>query len=309
MIGNQGSATLLSMNEKILPDPVPFTTGASVVLLIAGVGAGFTIATLFSLAQYGLQASGSDWKWISKLGLLVGTAIFILPTIFYARRRKKSLRRVLRLRPVSGTVLLSTFILSIGLVVMTDAVDKAISPAINAYLDRTIGTLSPELLSDHILEKMSAEFKIHDWWSGLLLILAAVGAAAFCEETLIRGVFQQALEKRMRSITAITLSSIVFATIHFNPWGGIQILLIAVVLGCVAWRTDSVVPSMLIHALNNGIVLLANNLDDSTTSWYGTPSSIAPPVLVIGLVFFIGGSAGLWRSTRANQEVLASSPQ
>lgn len=297
------------MNDISPSRDTPFSIGASTVLLIAGIGTGFTVAMIFSFVHYGLVAAGSGAHWLSKLGLLIGTALFIVPTLWYSRMQKKNLRIVVRWHGVSWTVIVMTLVLSIGMIVMTDVLDKLISPSINAFLDRTIGVLSPELLSENILERLSAEMKIHDVWGGLLLVLAAVGAAALCEETLIRGVFQQALENRMRAVFAIALSSLVFSMIHFNPWGGIQILVIAVVLGAVAWRTRSVIPTVIIHALNNGIVLVANNVDESGTMWYGTRTAIEPPVMVMGAIFFIVGAIGLWRVTRTDQDERASSPQ
>ncbi len=307
LTGIAPASTLAAMNDTTRE--TPFSPGAATVLLIAGVGAGFTVAMIFSFVHYGLAAAGSGISSLSKLGLLIGTTLFIVPTLLYSRMQKKNIQVVVRWKGVSWIVIATTIVLCIGLIVMTDALDKLISPSINAFLDRTIGVLSPELLSENILEKLSAEMKIHDWWSGLLLVLAAVGAAALCEETLIRGVFQQALESRMRAGVAIALSSVVFAMIHFNPWGGIQILMIAVVLGAVAWRTGSVIPTIVIHAMNNGIVLVSNNLDESVTAWYGSRASIEPPVLVAGAVLFIAGGIGLWHVTRNVQDVRASSPQ
>lgn len=271
----------------------PLGVGPSTLLLLVGVITGFIVAAIFGLAQMKVPV-----PWLSKLGLLIGTAVFVVPALLYARSQGRDLLSVFRIRRVSGTVLLASLILGVGMVIGTDALDKRMAPSINAYLDRTLGSISPDLKSDRILEQMKAQFTIGDWWSGILLVLAAVCAAAVCEETLIRGMFQQALEQRTKAAAAVAISSVVFAMIHFNPWGGIQILFIALVLGVVAWRSDSVLPTILIHAVNNGLVILMNNLPEDRLRWYGTEHSLEPGVLIVGSVLLIGGWMALWKATR-----------
>jgi membrane protease YdiL (CAAX protease family) len=196
-----------------------------------------------------------------------------------------------RFNRVSWLTVLSAVIFALGLVVVTDTIDRWIAPSINQFLDDTIGSLSPELRSERILEQIMLQLKFTNILSTTLLLFAAVVGAAYCEEMLIRGMFQRALENRFRAVWAILISSAVFALIHINPWGGIQIFIIAIALGVIAWKTNSIVPTIIVHGLNNFIVILFNNLSEEQLLWYGTKSEVHTHISVIGTGFFI---LGLW---------------
>lgn len=275
----------------------PFSVSTAVGVLVASVIFGYIVTMLFAVA--GILSSSMDTgkslgDTVMKLGLLIGTVCFVVPAYWFMRREKKSFKTLFRFNPVSAKTLIFTFILAIGLVVITDTIDRWIAPMINAYLDRTIGVLSPELMSDKILEKMKEEFKITGFLNGALLILAAVFAAGICEEMLIRGMFQGALEKKFSAVWAIVISSFVFSLIHINPWGGIQIFVIAIFLGLIAWKTGSIIPTIILHAVNNFLVILFNNMNPESLLWYGDDRHIEPGMIGVGVIFSVLGLAGLW---------------
>ncbi|MBL7995153.1 CPBP family intramembrane metalloprotease [bacterium] len=293
-------------------DTSPFLPATATGLLVASVIFGYVVTMLFALA--GIMSSSTDTgktvgDLILKIGLLVGTICFVVPAYWYTRRENKSIKAIFRFHPVSSRTILFSFVLALGLVVVTDTIDRWIAPMINSYLDSTIGALSPELMSDKILEKMKEEFKITGFMSGILLILAAVFAAGICEEMLIRGMFQGALEIKMNAVWAVVISSLVFSFIHINPWGGVQIFIIAVFLGVIVWRTGSIIPSMIMHAMNNFLVIVFNNLDPETLAWYGDEKHIEPAAIGFGILLSIIGSAGLWNSSKKalSQNIMGSS--
>lgn len=286
-----------NIQESIERDPTPFSLKASVILLIVGVGVGYMITSMFAAASFAVTYLAKlNWlgSFISKFGLLIGTLSFILPAFFYMKRQRKLFVPTFRMNAISANVLWSTLIFSVGLFVATDALDRIVAPVINGFLDRTIGALSPELMSDRILEKLMQEFKLNDWVTGTMLILAAVFAAGFAEEMLMRGMFQGALEKKYSAAAAIIISSLVFSMIHLNPWGGIQIFVIALFLGIVAWRTNSIVPTIIMHGMNNGLVVLFNNLEPETAAWYGDKTQIESNVLIVGLLLALVGLVGIF---------------
>ncbi len=284
-------------------DSTPFSLGASVVLLIFGVGFGYAVTTIFAVAGVAVGMAAGPLAFtdlITKAGLLAGTVSFIVPAWFYMHHVRKHAVLAFRIRPVSPGVIVFTLLLAVGVFILTDALDRWLAPSINGFLDRTIGTLSPELKSDRILARMMEEFTIRNVFSGVLLVLAAVAAAGLCEEMLLRGMFQQALEGRFSAAGAISISSLVFALIHLNPWGGVQILFIALVLGWVAWRTNSIVPTILLHGTNNLLVIVTHNLGQERMTWYGNESRIEAWVLAFGILLAAAGGAGLARkSSRA----------
>ncbi|KAB2878558.1 CPBP family intramembrane metalloprotease [bacterium] len=279
------------------PDTSPFLPATATGLLVASVIFGYIVTMLFAVA--GIMSSSMDTgkgvgDLILKIGLLVGTICFVVPAYWYTRRENKSIKAIFRFHPVSSKTLILSCVLALGLVVVTDTIDRWIAPMINSYLDSTIGALSPELMSDKILEKMKEEFKITGFMSGSLLILAAVFAAGICEEMLIRGMFQGAMENKMNAVWAVVISSLVFSLIHINPWGGVQIFIIAIFLGVIVWRTGSIIPSIIMHAMNNFLVIVFNNLDPESLIWYGDEKHIEPVLVGIGIAFLIVGIIGLW---------------
>jgi len=262
----------------------------SVLLMIAGVCFGFGV-TIVGVAV--MDVTKSVWN---KLDLVIGTFAFIVPGASYVWKKKLPFAATFRFNPVPWSTLFFTVVLTLGLVIVTDALDRWIAPPINAFLDGTIGALSPELQSEKILAKLKEEMMISDPISGILLILAAVIGAALCEEMLMRGMFQGALEKKISAAGAIAVSSIVFALIHINPWGGIQIFVLAVFLGFVAWRTKSILPTMIMHGMNNFLVIVFSNADPATVQWYGDEWHLEDSTLIGGIVLGIVGLVGILKN-------------
>jgi hypothetical protein len=64
------------------------------------------------------------------------------------------------------------------------------------------------------------------------------------------------LLKNYSSYKAILISAIFFGAIHLNPWQAIPAFLSGLFLGWVYYKTQSVVPGMIIHATINITVSL-----------------------------------------------------
>ena len=72
--------------------------------------------------------------------------------------------------------------------------------------------------------------------------------------------------------------------IHFNPFWTIQIYLLGVVLGFLSWKTKSVIPSILLHSLNNGSAYILSIFNDFDTSIYLNNGVV--PIFFIFLAFY-----------------------
>ncbi|MCK6543886.1 CPBP family intramembrane metalloprotease [bacterium] len=265
--------------------------GTSFFILILGVMTGFVFMGIFVVIGKFIVPAESV-PVLNKIGLVLGTMLFVLPALIYARIHKLDILLLFRMRRVNLSVMIISAVTALGLVVVTDTLDRWMAPAINTWLDSTIGLLSPELMSERILEQLAAEMKIHSFMDGFLLIVGAVIAAGVCEEILLRGLLQRSLEAHYPVLISVAISSLVFALIHFNPWGGIQIFIIAIVLGAVAWRTQSILPTIVFHSVNNFTVLIFNNLEPSALLWYGDEHHVFPWVSMGGLICTL---LGLWR--------------
>ncbi len=101
------------------------------------------------------------------------------------------------------------------------------------------------------------------WWATTQVLLLAVVAAPIVEETMFRGVLYRHLRDasaRMGLVLSVLLSTLintsVFAVIHPQGWVAMP-LLMALACGFTLmreWR-GTVVPSMMIHGISNGLVV------------------------------------------------------
>lgn len=90
-----------------------------------------------------------------------------------------------------------------------------------------------------------------------LLIVATCIFAPIFEEMFFRGLLLNGLLNRAKNTRqvwmAILFTSFIFGLIHVNPWQFIAGLISGIALGYVYYRTKSLMNSIFIHALNNGL--------------------------------------------------------
>ncbi len=88
-----------------------------------------------------------------------------------------------------------------------------------------------------------------------LAIFAAIIGPIF-EEILFRGVLYPALRKKIGRNRALAITSIFFAVIHFNVFQFIPILGLGFVLTLLYEKTNNLIPSITLHALNNSVSVI-----------------------------------------------------
>lgn len=164
-------------------------------------------------------------------------------------------------------ILLLSVPLGVSLGVLTDELDRIIQ----------IFLPTPEIFLQY-LESLKAKTTF-DWF---ILILGVVIISALSEELLFRGFLQVSLERKGDITRAVILSSVTWTIIHVNPYWAIQIFITGIILGFLAWRTNSVFPSMIVHATNNFLSLLVINYNpEESMDWYFLGDHISPVVLVL----------------------------
>jgi membrane protease YdiL (CAAX protease family) len=90
-----------------------------------------------------------------------------------------------------------------------------------------------------------------------LIFLQAAMLAPLIEETLFRGVFFQSLEDRTGRWLAAVIASGVFAVLHPQlPLGFLGIFVLGMVFNALFVLRRSLLPGIVAHALNNGLILL-----------------------------------------------------
>ncbi len=250
---------------KIIP-----RIGLAISLLALGVLLGVLISSVGLLIF-----SGNNLVVSSCLFMLVGEILFLVPALSWIIGRKIDLVSAFRLNPVRLNSTLAIIPFGLGLIILLDE------------LDRIIQMVFPLPPSFAILPEI---LRITDWLSGIMVIGLMVFIAPLIEEILVRGFFQRILEYRLKDATkAVCYSALVFAIIHFNPWWMIQILIVGFFLGYIAWRTNSVWISFVLHAMNNGIAVWLAHQPEESLGWYEFNGHVNPYILIFATLLTIFG--------------------
>ena len=93
--------------------------------------------------------------------------------------------------------------------------------------------------------------------------LTVVVAAPILEEIFFRGVILEGLLKNYSPAKAIIWSAVIFGVAHMNMWQTTGAILSGLLLGWVYWKSNSIIPGMVIHFINNliGYIAMINMAD------------------------------------------------
>jgi len=214
---------------------------------------------------------------------LVNIVFFLLPIILIAKKQKTlPLKSLFRLEQkvcvrtyfeaiwgTAGIVLFGTALTSIIFTFLPANVSEWL---LNIY--KVMGETYEQLFAVGL-----------NSWIILPLISAGVLAPVY-EELVFRGYLQKNLESRMKPSTAIILVAVLFAVIHFNFIATLQLLLLALFLGYVAYKTNSILVPIICHAANNiySIVAMNYNKHFNIAEDFLLPKEYVSFFLILGIV-------------------------
>lgn len=250
-------------NRRQYPEPL------EALIIILSIFA-FLIISIYVLSALNNGDLSSPETIISnsRYFFIFGGSLFLIVPLAYAWIRKFPIRPLFRFNPVPAEVLLLGIPIGLSLAVLGDE------------LDRLIGLIIT--VPDWIYEMMYP-LKAETSSEWLLIILGAVVVASVAEETLFRGFLQTALERKGDATRAVLFSSLAWTLVHQNPYWAVGIFVLGVVIGYLAWRTDSIILPVLVHAINNLLSVMVLNTDNLSDKmgWYEWNGHVAPVVLVI----------------------------
>jgi len=219
-----------------------------------------------------------------KIKILLLELFTIVPAVIFVFVKRLPFRDVFRLEKVKGTILLVSGFIGLGWSVVTDELDRLLQNFIP--MPEKLWHLMKDFLIFHSRQEM------------VILIIAVVFVASFAEEMLFRGFFQGALERATDVTKAVLISAFVFAVSHFNPWWVVEILIFGVLLGVLAWRSESILPCVVVHGVNNTLALVFINMNVSQLRWYSFKGHVSPLWLFLGLGFIIFGFKIFYKLTK-----------
>jgi membrane protease YdiL (CAAX protease family) len=181
-----------------------------------------------------------------KWQLLIGEFTLPLPAYLYLRRHGYDIRLIFRLNPVSGRIAALSVVLGLALFLIAHEIDHLID----------ILLPFPEEFKSGLLVVLTA----NNWQEWIIVMLAAVIFPGIFEEILFRGFVQSTFEHYHKALPAILITASIFAAIHGLLWWVVQIFFLGVFLGWMAWKSESIVPGAIVHAMNNLFAVLAINI-------------------------------------------------
>lgn len=142
-----------------------------------------------------------------------------------------------------------------------------------------LGILNEQVRLPQVLQQMEAQQMILVEWlaSGggnysLNLLLVAV-TPAFFEEIFFRGFILRRAQRGMGAAGGILFTGIVFGIFHLRLTQVLPLILLGCFLAYLAWRTGSLWIPVILHFLNNGLMLTVSELgvqsisDPEQVSW------------------------------------------
>ena len=210
--------------------------------------------------------------WSPTWGLLITEWVLILPlALVYLRRAGLPVRQTLRLNWPGFYLAGLSLVIGLGLALFA----TWLSVVLTYLLGYTL-YLSPGLLPENAGQ-------------AVLVFLGMVISAPICEEALFRGVIQRAYEP-YGVRRALLFVGVLFALFHLSPFRFFGILPVAFALGYVAWRSQSLTSSILLHFSYNALVtcmLILSGLRPEINQ----DALVSPQAAGIGLVVAL---VGLW---------------
>ncbi len=254
----------MTQEESKFPRPAE-----AVLVILVGFFASFIPLSFI----FGLGADPEEMMMDAfriKIALVIGEFSLLLIPLLYLWRRQIPFGFALRLGAVPQRIFVLSIAVSLSLIVLLDEVDRLVQHLIP--------------MPEEVTRQMQRILKIDNEWDFVLIVLSAIILAAVVEESIFRGFLQQAFEEHLDVTRGVIYASLAWTLIHANLYASIQIFLFGFFLGWLAWRTNSIYPSMIGHALNNAIAIWYINADRSEPiPIYEWGEHVSPFLLIFGI--------------------------
>ena len=242
--------------------------------LMTGQAAGHLIflTLLTSLAYAGLALALAARVFGREQILLLVTqyGVLFLPVVALATARKFPLVQTFSLRWPSWRSLLGSGLIGLSVSVALAGLALRLAPP-------------PESMLRELQEALQLGDKPAALWKLWLMVALT---PALCEETFFRGLMLSGL-RRWGGWAAIGITALLFGLLHGSIYRLLPTFILGLVLGYAVWRSGSLYCSILIHGLNNGLIVTliwsngGKQMDIQSVPWSLTLGALA--IMGIGL--------------------------
>lgn len=269
---------------------------------------GFTVASGIAMVVTLVWDETFSYSQVEQV--ISSTFLFLVPAVVAAWLFYPNPKRTLRLNGGKDKWLLA--LLSVVFMAL-------IMPCTQRIAEWNTGWHLPESMAsvEEILRSITemSEGLLTRWLNqptlGALLVNLFVVALcpAVMEELFFRGCLQHMLAEWLkRPWLAILIAAVIFSLFHGDIFGFVPRFLLGCVLGFMFYSTNSIVPNICAHFFNNATVvvmycLAANGVIDLEMA---ENTSIPAVVVIVTLVFAVGGFVLLYKITRKTEKEKAS---
>lgn len=165
------------------------------------------------------------------------------------------------------------------------------------------------LTESRLAEARQLVEKFREISPALVLICLAL-VPAVCEELFFRGFLLSALRRQVDAAAAIAISAVSFGLFHvlaghlLTPERLFSSTFLGLFLAWIAWRTGSVLPGIVLHAFNNGLLLSVALFNPDLENSYGFGGlqigHLPNSWLATGAVAILIGVAVVWLGSKPN---------
>ena len=169
-----------------------------------------------------------------------------------------------------------------------------------------IGCLMLEVLAQEYLP-IPTDPELGEWLGMLMLnplgILGVCLIGPLAEEAIFRGaILRRLLEKKWNPWIAIVISAIIFAIVHGNFEQGLTAIIMGCFMGWIYYRTRSIMPCFLVHAVNNTTatviaLTMSASMADMSSDKMGLPLTLGLPLIVVSLVLIYVAARSIGKMT------------
>lgn len=276
-----------------------FWRAVLLVLLVLGFQFGFGLGVSIVESIYAHLLNQPDPQMVKEplvIGLinLVGFGVAIGVGL---DRNRLAFKRAFPAGQISVLPVLATLLLVLGAIFLLSEVDNVFR------------TLFPPPAS--MAKAMKEMFQSHEKLLSRICLMVII--APVTEELFFRGIILRGLFGRFRPWTAITLTAVLFAALHANPWQFLSAFSLGLAFGWFYLRTGSIWLCVLAHATGNALNVICTLLPwDIPGFTVGPDSSIVrfqPWWLdLLGLGLFLAGIWTFRKATPRADELLQPEP-
>ena len=242
--------------------------------VIAPIYSNFMVTYVLPLnlgTKLGLDFLNDPIFWNELIGIIIIIAIHIVPLIFVFKTFKYSFKDMFGNPNMKPLKIVQTVLIAEGMALLV------VTP-ISSFISNTISSLGTTPEITHIATQPKETVMAQ-----IMAVIAAVIVAPIIEEIFYRGFILRSLMPYGKWFSIVT-SALIFGLIHGNFEQMPNAILIGLLFGYIAVKTNSIIVTIMIHVLHNGLIQLGGYAAKYHIEFASTLRTV---ISIVAMIFFI----------------------